>query len=269
MERTALEGSVALTLPFKPTKKKATGAPKQKTVPVALHLPAAADEDGPDAAQHAFAVLLCPSAGGDMAHGSLPALAAALAAAGVPALRFTCKGGDFDYRCAVTAALLQRCANDGGGDVLTPLARVRRWVVAGTSMGARCACVLAADGRAEAVALLSYPLVANSGDAANNAARAALLEGVRVPALLIRGTKDASAPQGPWDAAVAALRRGTSAACEELVVDGGNHSLKVPGGAPVNAAAQARILQAVVHFVRERRDGAAAAAAPAAKCAKR
>ena len=55
--------------------------------------------DGP---QGSVAVLLAHGAGGDAASGNLPALTGALAAAGFPVLRFTCRGGNLEHRVAVT-----------------------------------------------------------------------------------------------------------------------------------------------------------------------
>jgi predicted alpha/beta-hydrolase family hydrolase len=233
-------GAVSLTLqPAAGTKTKATATVKE--VEVALQLPCGVAAG----ASQALCALLCPAAGGRMDDGLLPAVALALAAAGVPSLRYTCAGANLSHRVAVTAALL-RAAAPGGSGVLG-LGPVSRWVGVGSSMGCRVVCALLAPEAAHpaalaAGALLSYPLVGTAkGDS-----RAAALVAVAAPLLLVRGTRDAYTPQPAWDEALASLRSEAHAVHE---LDGGDHGLKVAGGKAANEAARGRVLDALVAFV--------------------
>jgi predicted alpha/beta-hydrolase family hydrolase len=229
------DGTVVLTLP-------AVGNAEAKTkeVPVALQLPPGVAAG----ASHALCVLLCPAASGRLDDGLFPALASALAAAGVPSLRYACPGPSLSHRIAVTAALLRAAASGGSGVV--GIGDVAKWVAIGSSMGCRVVCALLAPNVPRllaAGALLSYPLV----EPKSLESREAALVAVTAPLLLVRGTRDKYTPQEAWDAALTRLRSEQHTVHE---VDGGDHSLKAPGGKAADAAARGGVLDAVVAFVR-------------------
>ena len=71
---------------------------KGKRVPWIVDLP-------PDDRPSTLALCLAHGAGGDASSGNLPALAAACAAAGVPCLRFTARGGSLQHRINVTKVM--------------------------------------------------------------------------------------------------------------------------------------------------------------------
>jgi predicted alpha/beta-hydrolase family hydrolase len=79
--------------------------PKPKAVdrelPWVLNLPA------PGSKASSCGVLLTHGAGGDLNSGVLPQVAAALAAAGVPVLRFTCKPVHLQTRCTAMRVCAQ------------------------------------------------------------------------------------------------------------------------------------------------------------------
>lgn len=84
------EGRVEVALP----------SGKMKTVPFIIDGPGA--RQGDDAvAEPSMAVCLLHGAGGDASSGHLPALAAACAAARLPCLSFTSRGGNLEHRIEV------------------------------------------------------------------------------------------------------------------------------------------------------------------------
>ena len=135
---------------------------------------------------------------------------------------------------------------------LPGLQHVQRWVLAGHSMGARVAASLAGEqppaAPMAACLLLSYPLHPPRKPAE---LRDGLLHQLRLPTLLVRGSKDPFSTQPQWDAAL----QGMHAACawRQHTVEGGDHGLKVggPNGAAHTAAALHSVCAAVQQFVRE------------------
>lgn len=103
-------------------------------------------------------MLLGHGAGGDMHSVYLDALAARLQAAGVPCVRYTARTTHLGTRVAAAKAVMRAVAEDAR---VTEEFRVRRWVLAGHSMGGRVAAAVAHElgtGAVPAVVLLSYPL---------------------------------------------------------------------------------------------------------------
>lgn len=231
---TTLRGEAAVALPDG----------KEKRYAVALTLPAAVSAGGP----HACAVLLLAGAGGGMDAPLLVALAEAIAArARLPVLRFECRGPAFERRVLVANAVMRPRAACGLG----PCAR---WSAVGTSLGARVAARLVADGAACAAALLAFPLLSSStGESRLEQLLVAPRAAPAAPLLLARGERDKSAPAQPWAEALAAL---SHAGATPLLhaVPGAGHSLDAKGAA--KAPERERLLAAVAAFVADAAQGA-------------
>jgi hypothetical protein len=202
-------------------------------------VPIAADFT-PTGGGHETAVLLTHGASGSLHSGNLDTIAAAIAEAGLPCLRFTCLG-PLAHRAAVAAAVLAAATG-----ALPEFALVRRWVAAGHSMGGRVACELAAAApdTVAAVLLLSYPLHPPNQPAQ---LRDAPLAELRQPALFVRGTRDPFCTSAPWEALRPRLRSRQVAVHS---VDGGDHALAVAGGAEASGEALQAATAAVQRFVR-------------------
>jgi predicted alpha/beta-hydrolase family hydrolase len=152
------------------------------------------------------AVLLAHGAGADMNSAALVAVAGALAASGIPSLRF-----NFPYRAAGRrspdrAPVLDAAVREAAADLArrTKLAP-ERLVLGGRSMGGRyCSMAAAAEGDplpALGLLLLGYPLHAAGKP---DQPRVEHFPRLRVPCLFVSGTRDALAPQ---DGLRAATRR--------------------------------------------------------------
>ena len=119
-------------------------------------------------------------------------------------------------------------------------------------MGARVAASLAGEqppaAPVAACLLLSYPLHPPGKPAE---LRDGLLHQLRLPTLLVRGSKDPFSTQLQWDAALQGMH--TACAWRQHTVEGGDHGLKVggPNGAARTAAALHSVCAAVQQFVRE------------------
>jgi predicted alpha/beta-hydrolase family hydrolase len=120
----------------------------------------------------------------------------------------------------------------------------------GKSMGGRVGCHLAAEPGTDVagVICLGYPLRSGS----TGALRDEVLLALRKPILFVQGTRD---PLGPLDKLAevrAKMQAATKAANQLFIVEGGNHSLEVPGGRKAKAEAQAlsdaRVLDAIAEF---------------------
>ncbi len=143
------------------------------------------------------AVLLAPGAGSDRRSATLTAVADALAAAGIPSMRF-----DFPYRAAGRKApdrpaVLEAAAREAAAALarrtkLPP----ERLVLGGRSMGGRiCSQVVGAEGdpvAALGLLLLGYPLHPAGKP---ERTRDAHFPHLRVPTFFVSGTRDALAPQ--------------------------------------------------------------------------
>jgi predicted alpha/beta-hydrolase family hydrolase len=206
---------------------------KAKPTPYTLNLP-----QSTTAVPQSTAVCLLHGAGGDHRSGHLPAIAAACAGAGVPCLRFTCRGGNLQHRIAVCEAVLDRAAAE-----LPALRHVDRWIMAGHSMGGRVACAVACSTSSVlGCILLSYPL---HPPGRTDELRDALLTAVQQPLLLVRGTKDPFSKDEQWGAVLPRLR---SRAWLQHSVEGGDHALKLGGAGAANRSQQAlQDVSAAVH----------------------
>jgi predicted alpha/beta-hydrolase family hydrolase len=101
----------------------------------------------------------------------------------------------------------------------------------GKSMGSRVGCHLSLEEPVTSLICLGYPLVA----ASNGAVRDEILVALRTPILFVQGTRD---PLCPLDR-LEGVRARMTAPHQLLVVNGGNHSLEVPGGKSARAAQEA------------------------------
>ncbi|MGO9875400.1 MAG: alpha/beta family hydrolase [Acidimicrobiia bacterium] len=191
------------------------------------------------------AVLLAHGAGADMHAKALTVVADALAAAGIPSLRF-----DFPYRSAGRRApdrapVLGAAVRDAAVD-LARRSKVspERLVLGGRSMGGRIASIVVAEGTpALGLALLGYPLHPPGRPDQLRVEHFARLE---VPVLFVSGTRDAFGT--PTE-----LRRHAKKVKGPLTwswVDTGDHSFKPLKASGITAAAALDgVGDAVVEFV--------------------
>ncbi|MDQ1386392.1 MAG: uncharacterized protein QOG65_3771 [Actinomycetota bacterium] len=135
------------------------------------------------------AVLLAHGAGADMNAATLTTVADALAAAGIPSLRF-----NFPYKAAgrrgpdrppVLEAALREAVSELASRAKVPPERV---VLGGRSMGGRIGSIVAADDGALGLVLLGYPLHPPGRPAQ---LRIEHFPRLRMPALFVSGTRDA------------------------------------------------------------------------------
>ncbi|KAL4853338.1 Testis-expressed protein 30 [Chlorella vulgaris] len=224
-----------------------TSLKKPKTVAYAL------DTADSGAGGLALGVCLMHGASGSLESPTLQAVASAVAVAGFPCLRFTCRG-NLQHRVNVCKELLEEHAGTMAG-----LESTRRWVLAGHSMGARVACQVSGDVPQLVAACigLSYPL--HPPDQPTQL-RDELLVGVQQPLLLVRGTNDPFSQQHLWDGV---LQRLSSSMPIIHSVDAGDHSLKVAAGkesGAATAAALETVCSAVQQFLQRlpQQDAAAA-----------
>jgi len=191
------------------------------------------------------AVLLAHGAGADMHAKALTVVADALAAAGIPSLRF-----DFPYRRAGRRApdrapVLGAAVRDAAGE-LARRSKVapERLVLGGRSMGGRIASIVVAEGTpALGLALLGYPL---HPPGRPDQLRVEHFARVAVPVLFVSGTRDAFGT--PTE-----LRRHAKQMKGPLTwswVDTGDHSFKPLKASGISAAAALDgVANAVVEFV--------------------
>jgi predicted alpha/beta-hydrolase family hydrolase len=114
-------------------------------------------------------------------------------------------------------------------------------VLAGKSMGGRIGGHIAAEAGAVGLVFLGYPLV--SGGRARPLDHLVALD---LPKLFVSGTRDPMAPLAQLRRAVGALP-----AAEGALIEGGDHSLKVPKG----RLPHADVLEGVVHIIGDWLDG--------------
>jgi hypothetical protein len=194
-------------------------------------------------------VLMTHGAGAGLDSGSLPAFARSAAAAGLPCLRFECRGP------LVHCSEVARAVLAAAPAAVPGFAKVQHWVLAGHSFGGRVMCEVAAALEPCAIAallLLSYPLHPPGRPLELRDAPLTALPG-RI--LFVQGTRDPFSAAAPRAAVLA--RMSADVAVHE--VEGGDHALRVQGGAAPSAAALEAAFGAVQRFLEE-----AAAEAPEA-----
>jgi len=117
-------------------------------------------------------------------------------------------------------------------------------ILIGKSMGSRIGCHLSLETKVAGLVCLGYPLVA----ASNGALRDQVLLALTTPILFVQGTRD---PLCPLDR-LAPVRAKMQARNQLFVVEGGNHSLEIPGGKatrPAQAVSDGAVLAAIEAFV--------------------
>lgn len=178
----------------------------------------------PDGYDGEAGIIIAHGAGNNLDHPLLAALANGLAEKGILTLRF-----NFLYRErgkeSVDPPYLLYAAWQAAHRFLVsmPAYRPRKLIGAGKSLGGRMASQMAAEGllKVDGLVFLGYPLHAPGR---KDRLRAAHLSHVTVPMLFFAGTRD---PLCDIDRLQSVLA-GLSAPWELEVIEGGDHSLKVP-----------------------------------------
>jgi len=186
----------------------------------------------PGAAGQRTSVVIAHGAGNDMDHPLLVDVAARLAAAGYPVVRF-----NFPYKVAGRQAPdRQEVLEDAWLAVVAYLKKERGWlqegiVAAGKSLGGRIASQLAAYGRlpVRGLIFLGYPL---HPPGQPEHLRDAHLYRITIPMLFFAGTRD---PLCDLTVLRPVLQRLT-APWELSLIEGGDHSLALPAAAGVPPA---------------------------------
>lgn len=198
----------------------------------------------------AATLILAHGAGAGQRHPFMTAFAGALAALGIDVITF-----DFPYmeqkrRVPDQAPVLEACyravvdatRRDG------PAARDRLFI-GGKSMGGRIATQIAAADPALPLAglvLLGYPLHPPGNPGRR---RDAHLPGIHVPVLFVQGSRDTF---GTPDELQPVLQAMTPAPTLHIV-DGGDHSFKVPGAGKGQADIEAAIQRVIADWIHARR----------------
>jgi uncharacterized protein len=192
-------------------------------------------------ASAADALVLAHGAGGDMNEALLSHLCTELPAAGVTTVKFNFPYREARRRVPDPAPVLERAFRDVLAQVRAECAP-RRIIVGGKSMGGRMASHLAAQGDDVAgLLLLGYPL--HPPDKPGQL-RSAHLPQIRCPILFVQGTRDPFCP-------LSTLREVLSSVTAPVtlhVIDGGDHSFRVPKSTGRSAA---DIKQEILGVVKE------------------
>jgi predicted alpha/beta-hydrolase family hydrolase len=153
------------------------------------------------------AVLLAHGAGSDAHGAALVAVADALAAAGIPSLRFNHRYRSAGRKAPDRPAVLEAATREAAAE-LARRAKLgpERLVLGGRSMGGRYCSMVVGDEAdplpALGVVLLSYPLHAAGRP---NRPRTDHFPRIRVPALFVSGTRDSMAGQAALSEAARAI----------------------------------------------------------------
>jgi len=182
----------------------------------------------PARGQHACLVL-AHGAGAGQRHPFMVTVGRGLAERGIDVVTF-----DFPYmaqkrRVPDKAPVLEACFRETVAEARQRVGPDRRLFVGGKSLGGRMATHLAAEGLAElqGVVLLGYPL---HPPGKPEQPRVAHLPRITVPVLIVQGERDAFGTPDEVKPAFASL----GARATLHVVEGGDHSLRVPRSAAVS-----------------------------------
>ena len=174
--------------------------------------------DGPEDSK--ALLVLAHGAGGDMNSGFMTSIAAGLAERGLRTLRFNFPYAERGRRSPDRQEVLE----EAYGAVLAevPETRSRRLILGGKSLGGRIASHLVAAGAsADGLVFLGYPLHPPGHP---ERLRDAHLHDISAPMLFVEGTRDPFCPLPTLERVRKALRAPSSLA----VIEGGDHSFKVP-----------------------------------------
>lgn len=184
----------------------------------------------PDDSPGDTGVIIAHGAGNDMNHPLLASLAAGLADAGYPALRFNFYYREMGKKSPDNQDLLYH-AWRGAYCFLAehPQYRPKHIVAAGKSMGGRIASQLTAEGMiaVERLILLGYPL---HSPRSKDRLQDSHLYKIRVPTLFFAGTRDRLCDLQLLRQVLSNL----AAPWELEVIEGGDHSFQVPKFYPIN-----------------------------------
>ncbi len=178
-------------------------------------------------------VLLAHGAGAGQSSWFMTTVRNALATAGYPAMTFDYPYIEESRRRPDHATKLMECHTAAARRLGTYVPRV---VLGGKSMGGRIGSHVAADVGAAGLLFYGYPLVAIGGKVRPLDHLASL----EIPKLFVAGTRDQMSP-------LPRLRRAISVTpnAEAALIDGGDHSLKVPKSAGLS---HAEVLDGVIHI---------------------
>jgi uncharacterized protein len=198
-------------------------------------------------AGHSRATLvLAHGAGADQRHRFMTAMASLVAARGVAVVTFNFLYTEQRRRAPDRAPVLEETWRVVVDDLAGRIAPGNALVVGGKSMGGRIASqVMAAPGdgpawsRVQGLVLLGYPL---HPPGKPEALRTAHLPSIRVPILLVQGTKDSFGTR----AEVEPVFRGLRAPVDFEFIDGGDHGFAVP---KATGRTEADVLDAVADRV--------------------
>lgn len=180
-------------------------------------------------ASAADALVLAHGAGGDMHEVLLSHLCTELPAAGVTTVKFNFPYREARRRVPDPAPVLERAFREVLAQIRSDVGP-RRIVVGGKSMGGRIASHLAAQGDDVAgLLLLGYPL---HPPGKPTQLRSAHLPQIRCPILFVEGTRDPFCPLSTLQDVL----RTVTAPVTLHVIDGGDHSFRVPKSTGRSAA---------------------------------
>jgi uncharacterized protein len=181
-------------------------------------------------------LVLAHGAGADQRHRVMVALARAIASDGVEVVTFNFLYTEQQRRTPDRPAVLEQTWQSVIEALAADMPEPRRLVIGGKSMGGRIASmVLAAPpatpawARVSGLVLLGYPL---HPPGKPDQLRTAHLPSVRVPVLLVQGTRDAFGSRDEVEPVFAAL----PTRVDTEFVERGDHSFAVPKSAGVTAA---------------------------------
>ena len=194
------------------------------------------------------AVLLAHGAGSDMHEGTLVAVAEALAASGIPSLRFNYPYRTAGKRAPDRAPVLEAATREAASELARrtglPADRI---ALGGRSMGGRYCSLVVADPHdplpALGLALLGYPLHPAGKP---ERLRVEHFPRLRVPVLFVSGTRDALAPEAVLKHEAKAIKGPVTFHWLDTA-DHGFRPLKASGSTLESARAEAA--EAVVRFV--------------------
>jgi len=218
-------------------------------IPVEGALPVSGVLHAPDAevAPEETAVILAHGAGNDMTNPLLAAACRQLAESGFPALRFNFPYKDAGKKAPDSYATLVRTWRSAERFMREESGRrVDRLVAGGKSMGGRVASQMAAEWllRADGLLFLGYPL---HPPGKKDRLRDAHLYAIHLPMLFFAGTRDPLCDLGQLRGVLGRIE--TAWTLE--IVEGGDHSFKVPKSAGLSQeAVYDRITQKACDWVR-------------------
>ena len=205
-------------------------APSQHVT--SLRYPAAAEN------RAGVALILGHGAGADQTSGFMVAFANALAERGIDSVTFNFLYSEYGRRIPDPNARLESCWRAVIDTVRSRIAFDDELAIGGKSMGGRIASQVAAgEGRGLAgLVFLGYPL---HSPGRPDRMRAAHLGDVKAPMLFVQGTRDPFGTPAELQPIISQL----DPAADLFVVEGGDHSFKVPRSAGVKQSDVHRAIQ--------------------------